>query len=173
MSQLHYEKATNILGNLNESTDYLKIQLESIGLQEFLAESKFTFYITKKLFQNILLDSKSQPNKLQHFTTALSFCLKAQPIFEHISKSKTVAANDTIDLMKLFSSRLQVILKHIIKLVLSAKDHHQKKSNFYKEMYLKSLKISAADEEKVFAGKMANALKEINKIVQDENFNKI
>lgn len=73
--------------------------------------------------------------------------------------------------MKLFNSRLQVILKHIIKLVLSGKE--QKKSNFYKEMYLISLKTTPADEEKIFAGKMAEALKEINKIVQDENFNKI
>lgn len=117
-------------------------------------------------------DSKAQSNKLQHFQTALSSCLKAQPILEHISKSKTVSTNDTIDLMKLFNCRLQVILKHIIKLVLSGKDH-QKKSNFYKEMYLKALKITPADEEKIFAGKMAEALKEINKIVQDENFNKL
>lgn len=89
-------------------------------------------------------------------------------------KSKTVTTTDTIDLMKLFNSRLQVILKHIIKLFLSGKEKdHQKKSNFYKEMYLISLKTPADAEEKIFAGKMAEALKEINKIVQDENFIKI
>lgn len=77
-----------------------------------------------------------------------------------------------MDLMKLFNSRLQAILKNIYKLVLSGKDQ-QKKSNLYKEMYLKALKITPGDEEKIFAEKMAEALKEINKIVQDENFNKL
>lgn len=74
--------------------------------------------------------------------------------------------------MKLFSSRLQAILKNIFKLVLSGKEL-QKYSNVYKDLYTKSLSISTEDDDKIFAATVTKILKEIKTIVKDENFNKL
>ena len=121
LSKLYYEKAAKLLLALEQTTEYLTVQLERVALAEFQAESKCLIKINENkylssviilTFKLILIVSNTPNGKIKAFQNALELVIQCRPIIEvilerqkgivnsenkgnkHINKNKEKKEND-------------------------------------------------------------------------------
>jgi len=138
----HYDKSELLMKKLEHPLEYLRLQIERVALQELIAER-----------------SNSTNTKLKALESALNFLISCRPVLESVVEkhksdeqqsarlsesgddvsSKTsdeVAVNEEKKLLSLYESRIQFILKSLVKLCASTSN--QRLSSLfakYKEMY--------------------------------------
>lgn len=164
LSKLYYDKAAKLLLSLEQSTEYLTVQMERVALTEHQARNGTTFNSKLKAYQN-----------------GLALILQCIPIMELLNERSNAArqkTKETIDnkieddrigrrevtqeqksvnenpldenqveenLVVLLEQRLQFLLRSLTKLFLSKSPVHNKKehetlANLYKRCYMRTLR---------------------------------
>jgi hypothetical protein len=119
----HYEKASNLLISLNEFKDYLKVHMERVALQEYLAD-----------------ESSSAQMKIKHYQIALKLFTESEKSLKLMCDTKNIIdSDDVLTLLELFEKRLQFILKSLLKLTTSGKKVDQR-DEIYKKMFALTLR---------------------------------
>lgn len=122
LCRLHYEKSVKLLETLAEFKDFLKVQLERIALQEFLAE-----------------ESTTNQMKIKNYQIALNFFIESQKMLKKLSLKKSVIdAEEISSLLELFEKRLQFVLKSLTKLSTTTKKSNEAEN--YKKMFAATLR---------------------------------
>ncbi|KAL6263033.1 hypothetical protein P5V15_005829 [Pogonomyrmex californicus] len=153
LCKLYYDKAAKLLLSLEQSTEYLTVQIERIALAEHQARNSTSFN-----------------NKLKAYQHGLDLVLQCIPIMEVLCERTNSTKQETVDnktedsnikcekvaeeqklieddenLVLLLEQRLQFLLRSLTKLFLSKSPVHNKKehetfANLYKQCYTRTLR---------------------------------
>ncbi|XP_036151294.1 erythroid differentiation-related factor 1 isoform X2 [Monomorium pharaonis] len=152
LCKLYYDKAAKLLLSLEQSTEYLTVQMERVALAEYQARNSTTFN-----------------NKLKAYQNGLELILQCMPIMEILCERSNATRQKTVDkteddnverekvteeqkliddeenLVVLLEQRLQFLLRSLTKLLLSKSPVHNKKehetlANVYKQCYVRTLR---------------------------------
>ncbi|XP_018053067.1 PREDICTED: erythroid differentiation-related factor 1 isoform X1 [Atta colombica] len=153
LCKLYYDKAAKLLLSLEQSTEYLTVQMERVALSEYQARNGTTFNSKLKAYQN-----------------GLELILHCIPIMKMLCERRNATKQKTIDnktedsnaehekvveeqklmddeenLIVLLEQRLQFLLRSLTKLFLSKSPVHNKKehetlANLYKQCYIRTLR---------------------------------
>ncbi|EZA54471.1 Erythroid differentiation-related factor [Ooceraea biroi] len=156
LCKLYYDKATKLLLLLEQSTEYLTVQLERIALAEYQAHSGTTFNSKLKAYQNgldlvlqcipIIQILCERNNMAEQKTKEVTDNELKNDSAEH---EKVVEEQKLIDgeekLVILLEQRLQFLLRSLTKLFLSKSPVHNRKeydklTNLYKQCYIRTLR---------------------------------
>lgn len=122
LCRLHYEKSAKLLESLKEHKEFLKVQMERIALQEFLAE-----------------EASSNQMKIKSFQLAMSHFTDSRKIIKSLEEIKSLAdADEVLQLLELFEKRLQFVLKSLTKLSSMGKKSNDAEN--YKKMFASTLR---------------------------------
>uniref|UniRef100_T1JH48 Ig-like domain-containing protein n=1 Tax=Strigamia maritima TaxID=126957 RepID=T1JH48_STRMM len=133
LAEGHYNKSSELFSILEHPTDYLRVQLEQIGMHEYL-----------------LHDKQSGPSRTKLLKLILKLVLNTEDVLipSQITKdsdsTKDEPDEDFLNLLSILEKRLQVVLLSLIK----ANKGNAQQLNFYKHLYSLSLVKSSAKEDK-------------------------
>jgi len=155
LCKLYYDKAAKLLLSLEQSMEYLTVQMERVALAEYQACSMSFFlenyYCCNKIFTFDFLDSTTFNSKLKAYQNGLDLILQCIPIMEilcersttkqkaidnktegdNTEREKVVEEQKLIDdeenLIVLLEQRLQFLLLSLTKLFRSKSPVHNKK----------------------------------------------
>jgi tetratricopeptide (TPR) repeat protein len=146
LCRLHYEKSIKLLEVLKEFKDFLKVQLERIALQEFLAE-----------------ESSSNQMKIKNYQIALSYFHESLKMLKMLSVKKALNEGEEIlSLLELFEKRLQFVLKSLTKLSSNSKKSNEAEN--YKKMFAVTLRNSQKLKLEELSQHLLKVLDTINKM---------
>ena len=150
LCRLHYEKSVKLFETLEEFKDFLKVQLERIGLQEFLAE-----------------ESTGIQSKMKNYQLALNYFTESTNIMKSLFvKDSVLDGEEILSLLELFEKRLQVVLKNLIKLSVSGKKTNDTEN--FKKMYGATLRKVQKLQLKKMSQHLFKVLGTINKQIESK-----
>ena len=157
LCKLYYDKAAKLLLALEQTTEFLTVQMERVALAEHQARCATTFNGKLKAYQNglelilqcrpimdILCDkNNSQKQKIECRRNAVSNKVTKDVLEEGKGSEEEKLIEDEERLVVLLEQRLQFILRSLTKLFVS-KNSNKKESetlaNLYKQCYSKTLR---------------------------------
>ncbi|KAJ8686309.1 hypothetical protein QAD02_022103 [Eretmocerus hayati] len=187
LAKLYYEKATKILFALEQTTEFLRAQMERLALFEYQAENVNAFNVKLKAYQTCLeLISQTRPIIDVIVDRNKSVVVnKDHPNREGVGeqdgskdkeKEERNAEKEQLEneenVVRLLEERLQFILRSLIKLCLSKSAGNQKKEcDSYAELYKKCYRLTLRSES--LSGidlikHVADVLSEIENILQSQ-----
>ncbi|XP_070155082.1 erythroid differentiation-related factor 1 isoform X2 [Polyergus mexicanus] len=164
LSKLYYDKAAKLLLSLEQSTEYLTVQMERVALAEHQARNGTTFNSKLKAYQNgLVLILQCIPIMELLYERSNAARQKAKETIDNkiendsagrrevTYEQKSVVENPLDEnqveenLVVLLEQRLQFLLRSLTKLFLSKSPVHNKKehetlANLYKQCYMRTLR---------------------------------
>ncbi|XP_058791779.1 erythroid differentiation-related factor 1 isoform X2 [Phymastichus coffea] len=185
LSKLYYEKAAKLLCTLEQTTEFLTVQMERVALAEFQAQTTNAFNQKLKSYQNcieLILQSRPIIELIVDRNKASHNKKHEKPLDKTTDKEKNNDNNikehnseenkeieDEENLVILLEQRLQFILKSLTKLCISKNSSNQKKENenlaaLYKKCYSLTLRAETLSGVNLIKH-IANVLKKIEQVL--------
>ncbi|KAF7410218.1 hypothetical protein HZH68_004599 [Vespula germanica] len=158
LCKLYYDKAAKLLLALEQTTEFLRVQMERVALAEHQARSATTFNGKLKAYQNgleLLLQCRSimellcEKNKTSKEKIETNNIDEGDKINNTTEDEKTIEeqkfSEDDESLVVLLEQRLQFILRSLTKLLVNKNTATNKKeyetlANLYKQCYSRALR---------------------------------
>nr|CAD7454164.1 unnamed protein product [Timema tahoe] len=146
LTRLHYDKSSLLLARLEETQEFLTVQLERVALQEFLLDNASSFSGKVKLLHSIILLLLECAPLLQ-VLEGRNKVLKVQDIpgtseGDQSNCNSAEELEQELPLLRLLQQRLQFCLRSLAKLH-SGRSRAESAAKIYKEMYSLSLQSSS------------------------------
>lgn len=153
LCKLYYDKPAKLLLALEQTTEFLTVQMERVALAEHQARCATTFNNKLKAYQNGLqlilqcrpiIDILCDRNNSQK-QNAISNKIEKESIEEGKPTDEQKLIEDEESLVVLLEQRLQFILRSLTKLFVTKNSNSSKKesetfTNLYKQCYSKTLR---------------------------------
>lgn len=148
LANLHYERASDFMQELEHPVEFLRLQLERVALQEFIAENS-GFNSKVKALQSgldLLIKCKVALCELSEKHNARRKKSSKKEPNVHEDKGDSTGEDDQSDteeksMLNIFQSRLQFILRMLVKLCMSSSNARLvSMTDKYKDMYSQVLK---------------------------------
>lgn len=150
LCRLHYEKSAKLLESLKEHKEFLKVQMERIALQEFLAE-----------------EASGNQMKIKCFHFAISYFTESRKIIKLLEDVKSLADSDEVlQLLELFEKRLQFALKSLTKLSTAGKKLTEAEN--YKKMFACTLRNAQQLKLKELARHLSKVLEAVHDLMESK-----
>ncbi|XP_017889932.1 erythroid differentiation-related factor 1 [Ceratina calcarata] len=181
LSKLYYDKAAKLLSSLEQTTEFLTVQLERVALAEHQARCSTTFNGKLKAYQNglelilqcrpiidVLCDkNNSSKQKLENASSVSNKVTKENLEEGRVDEQKLI--EDEEKLVVLLEQRLQFILRSLTKLFVTKNEKGNKKESetlgtLYKQCYSKTLRPVTMTGV-ALAEHIAQLLRELGKIL--------
>nr|CAD7585938.1 unnamed protein product [Timema genevievae] len=146
LTRLHYDKSSLLLARLEETQEFLTVQLERVALQEFLLDNASSFSGKVKLLHSIIMLLLECAPLLQ-VLEGRNKVLKVQDIpgtseGDQSNCNSAEELEQELPLLRLLQQRLQFCLRSLAKLH-SGRSRAESAAKVYKEMYSLSLQSSS------------------------------
>ncbi|KAH0944645.1 hypothetical protein HN011_004591 [Eciton burchellii] len=154
LCKLYYDKATKLLLSLEQSTEYLTVQMERIALAEYQAHNGTSFNSKLKAYQNGLdlvlqcipiMQILCERNNMEEQKKEVTGNELENDSTDHEKVAEQKVIDDEEKLVILLEQRLQFLLRSLTKLFLNKNSIHNKKEhdklvNLYKQCYIRTLR---------------------------------
>lgn len=188
LSKLYYDKAAKLLLSLEQTTEYLTVQLERVALVEYQAQNGTTFNSKLKAYQNGLVlilqcipimeilcernnaaiqKKEAIDNKIKDDSSERGKVIQEQKLMDENPLDENQIEENLVVLLE---QRLQFLLRSLTKLFLSKSPVHNKKehetlANLYKQCYIRTLRQDTMSGY-VFIKHMTELLRELDSMLK-------
>ncbi|XP_015600984.1 erythroid differentiation-related factor 1 [Cephus cinctus] len=187
LSKLYYEKAAKLLLSLEQSIEFLTVQMERVALTEHQAQTSTSFNGKLKAYQNGLelilqcrpiidiLYEKNKAVRPKDGASKISAEIKIERnnFDEEKSVDEQKQTEDEGKLIILLEQRLQFLLRSLTKLCLSKNTGNNKKecdslANLYKQCYSRTLRQGTLSNQKLVEH-VSQLLRELENMLQQNS----
>ncbi|XP_063698705.1 erythroid differentiation-related factor 1 [Culicoides brevitarsis] len=142
LCRMHYEKSAKIFQSLNETREFMEVQLKRVSVAESLTEA-----------------TASPTAKIKHLLVTMDLLYESQPILQKIVESENLA-EDLPKMLELFEQRLQICLRTLAKTYsnMSGKKGNEAQATLFKSMFGMTLRPPGKQETKELASHLNQVL---------------